>query len=145
MPYPQFAFMAKTLGAGKLGRLAAAHASYGHEGPTWSAFFYEKLGGSMPDLGVYSLTTLTGLLGPAKHVAAMVRIVTPQRTVGDKGRIQVSEEDNAMVLMDHGNVLLTFRLSQRLMDGGTMSRSLSRGCHPVSGEEPLPSDSAARR
>ena len=104
---PQFAFMAKTLAAGKLGRVAAAHASYGHEGPTWSAFFYEKLGGSMPDLGVYSLTTLTGLLGPAKHVAAMVSIVTPQRTVGDKGRIQVSEEDNAMILMDHGNGVIS--------------------------------------
>ena len=104
---PQFAFMAKTLAAGKLGRLAAAHASYGHEGPTWSAFFYEKLGGSMPDLGVYSLTTLTGLLGPAKHVAAMVSIVTPQRMVGDKGRIQVSEVDYAMVLMDHGSGVIS--------------------------------------
>jgi predicted dehydrogenase len=99
---PQFAFMAKTLAAGKLGRVAAAHADYGHEGPNWSAFFYEKGGGSMPDLGVYNLTTLTGLLGPAKSVTAMVRIVTPERIVGDKGRIKVEEEDNAMVLMDHG-------------------------------------------
>src|SRR5438477_8452983 len=49
---PQFAFMAKQLAAGKLGRIAAAHADYGHEGPTWSAFFYEKGGGSMPDLAV---------------------------------------------------------------------------------------------
>jgi predicted dehydrogenase len=104
---PQFAFMAKTLAAGKLGRVAAAHAHYGHEGPTWSAFFYEKLGGSMPDLGVYSLTTLTGLLGPVKHVAAMVSIVTPERTVDDKGRIKVAEEDNAMVLMDHGNGVIS--------------------------------------
>jgi predicted dehydrogenase len=104
---PQFAFMAKTLAAGNLGRVAAAHAHYGHEGPTWSAFFYEKLGGSMPDLGVYSLTTLTGLLGPVKHVAAMVSIVTPERTVDDKGRIKVTEEDNAMVLMDHGNGVIS--------------------------------------
>ena len=51
---PQFAFMAKQLADGKLGRVAAAHAHYGHEGPTWSAFFYEKLGGSMPDLAVYN-------------------------------------------------------------------------------------------
>lgn len=104
---PQFAFMARTLAAGKLGRVAAAHAHYGHEGPTWSAFFYEKLGGSMPDLGVYNLTSLTGLLGPAKHVTAMLSIVTPERTVGDKGRIKVTEEDNAMVLMDHGNGVIS--------------------------------------
>ena len=62
---PQFAFMARALAAGKLGRVASAHADYGHTGPTWSSFFYEKGGGSMPDLGVYNLTSLTGLLGPA--------------------------------------------------------------------------------
>src|SRR5689334_8205933 len=93
---PQFAFMAKTLAAGKLGRVASAHADYGHTGPDWSSFFYEKGGGSMPDLGVYNLTSLTGLLGPVKSVTAMVSIVTPERTVHDKGRIKVTEEDNAM-------------------------------------------------
>ncbi len=104
---PQFAFMAKQLAAGKLGRVAAAHADYGHEGPGWSAFFYEKLGGSMPDLAVYNLTSLTGLLGPAKSVSAMLSIVTPERTVDGKGRIQVTEEDNAMVLIDHGNGVIS--------------------------------------
>lgn len=104
---PQFAFMARQLAAGKLGRVAAAHADYGHEGPDWSAFFYEKLGGSMPDLAVYNLTSLTGLLGPARQVTAMLSIVTPERTVGDKGRIKVTEEDNAMVLLDHGNGVIS--------------------------------------
>ena len=82
---PQFAFMAKQLAAGKLGRVAAAHADYGHEGPNWSSFFYEKGGGSMPDLGVYNLTSLTGLLGPVKHVTAMVSIVTPERDIERQG------------------------------------------------------------
>jgi predicted dehydrogenase len=100
---PQFAFMAKTLNAKSLGRVAAAHADYGHTGPTWSSFFYEKGGGSMPDLGVYNLTSLTGLLGPARSVVAMVNIVTPTRTIDRKGEINVTEEDNAMVLLDHGN------------------------------------------
>jgi predicted dehydrogenase len=104
---PQFAFMAKALAERQLGRVAAAHAFYGHEGPGWSAFFYEKGGGSMPDLGVYNLTSLTGLLGPAKHVTAMVSIVTPERTVSDKGRIKVTEEDNAMVLLDHGDGVIS--------------------------------------
>src|SRR5262249_23024085 len=43
---PQFAFLAKTLNSGALGRIAAAHADYGHTGPDWSAFFYEAGGGS---------------------------------------------------------------------------------------------------
>ena len=61
----------------------------------------------MPDLGVYNLTSLTGLLGPAKSITAMVSIVTPERTVEDKGRIKVEEEDNAMILMDHGKGVIS--------------------------------------
>lgn len=104
---PQFAFMSKTIQEGKLGRPAAAHAHYGHTGPLWSAFFYEKGGGSLPDLGVYNLATLTGLLGPAISVMAMTSIVTPERTVDNKGKIKVEAEDNAQVLMEHANGVLS--------------------------------------
>jgi predicted dehydrogenase len=104
---PQFEFMSKTLQQGKLGKIAAAHAHYGHTGPTWSAFFYEKGGGSLPDLGVYNLATLTGLLGPAKSVVAMTSIVTPERTVDNKGKIKVEAEDNAQVVMEHANGILS--------------------------------------
>ncbi len=104
---PQFAFMAKQLAAGKLGRVASAHADYGHEGPDWSAFFYEKGGGSMPDLAVYNLTSLTGLLGPVKNVTAMLSIVTPEREIHERGKIKVTEEDNAHVLLDHGQGIIS--------------------------------------
>lgn len=104
---PQFEFMAKTLRSGALGRVAAAHADYGHEGPNWSSFFYETGGGSMPDLMVYNLTSLTGLLGPAKRVSAMLSIVTPERDIDHKGKIKVTEEDNAMVLLDHGKGVIS--------------------------------------
>lgn len=104
---PQFAFMSKAIQDGRLGKVAAAHAHYGHLGPTWSAFFYEKGGGSLPDLGVYNLATLTGLLGPACSVIAMTSIITPERTVDNKGKITVEAEDNAMVVMDHGQGTLS--------------------------------------
>ncbi|TFH24208.1 MAG: Gfo/Idh/MocA family oxidoreductase [Bacteroidia bacterium] len=104
---PQFAFMAEAIRTGKLGKISSAHAHYGHLGPTWSAFFYEKGGGSLPDLGVYNLATLTGLLGPAKYVTAMTSIVTPVRNTDNKGEVKVEAEDNAMVLMDHGNGILS--------------------------------------
>jgi predicted dehydrogenase len=104
---PQFAFMARTLAQGALGRVAAAHANYGHEGPNWSSFFYEKGGGSMPDLAVYNITTLTGLLGPVKNVTAMLSIVTPERQITEKGKIKVTEEDNAQVLLDHGKGVIS--------------------------------------
>lgn len=98
---PQFEFMSKQIQEGKLGRIASAHGQYGHTGPNWSAFFYEKLGGSMPDLGVYNIATLTGLLGPARSVMAMLSIVNPERKVDDKGTIKVEAEDNAHILMMH--------------------------------------------
>src|SRR5450432_232678 len=104
---PQFAFMSKTIQEGKLGRIASAHGQYGHTGPTWSAFFYEKGGGSMPDLGVYNMATLTGLLGPAKSVMAMTSIVNPERTVDDKGKIKVEAEDNAQILLEHDKNVLS--------------------------------------
>jgi predicted dehydrogenase len=108
---PQFAFMSKALREGKIGKIAAAHAHYGHTGPTWSAFFYEEGGGSLPDLGVYNIATLTGLLGPAKAVVGMTSIVTHERTVDDKGKIPVKAEDNAMLLMDHGNGIISHVMS----------------------------------
>lgn len=104
---PQFAFMAKAIASGSLGRIASAHADYGHTGPDWASFFYEIGGGSMPDLGVYNLSSLTGLLGPAKSVVAMCSVVTPTRKIVGKGEITVNEEDNAMVLLDHGNGTLS--------------------------------------
>lgn len=99
---PQFAFMAKSINEGKLGKIAAAHAHYGHMGPEWSAFFYEKNGGSLPDLGVYNIATLTGLLGPVKSVVAILNIITPTRKVHNRpNAIKVEEEDNAMIIMEH--------------------------------------------
>ena len=61
----------------------------------------------MPDLAVYNITSLTGMLGPVKNVMAMLSIVTPERIVEDKGRIKVEAEDNAMILMDHGNGVIS--------------------------------------
>lgn len=105
---PQFAFMARTLNAGKLGKVAGAHGNYGHLGPEWSAFFYEEGGGCLPDLAVYNLATLTGLLGPVKSVVAMLNILTPTRVVDNRpDPIQVAVEDNAMVLMEHASGALS--------------------------------------
>lgn len=105
---PQFAFMARAIHEGRLGKVAAAHAHYGHLGPHWSAFFYEKNGGSMPDLGVYNMASLTGLLGPVKSVVAMLNVITPTRKVDNRPQpIKVEAEDNAMVLMEHANGVLS--------------------------------------
>ena len=99
---PQFAFMSKTIAAGKLGPVVAAHAMYGHAGELWSPWFFQKGGGCLYDLGVYNVTTLTGLLGPAKSVLGVTGIVKPIRTVEGKP-VTVDADDNTMLLIDHGN------------------------------------------
>jgi predicted dehydrogenase len=53
------------------------------------------------------MATLTGLLGPAKSIVAMTTIVNPERTVDNKGKIKVEAEDNAMLIMEHANGVLS--------------------------------------
>jgi len=53
------------------------------------------------------MATLTGLLGPARSVMAMTSIVNPERTVDDKGKIKVEAEDNAHLLLEHDNNIIS--------------------------------------
>jgi predicted dehydrogenase len=100
---PQFRFMSDMIQGGKIGRVTAGHGTYGHGGPTWSAWFYEKGGGSLYDLGVYNVTTLTGLLGPVKEVVGMTAVMNQTRRVDDKGEVTVTADENTMLIMHHGN------------------------------------------
>ena len=104
---PQFEFMARQVVEGNLGAISAATAHYGHLGPDWSAFFFEELGGSLPDLGVYNIASLTGLFGPVKSVIAMTNVITPERNTGNKGPIKVVVEDNAQLICEHGQGVLS--------------------------------------
>lgn len=93
--------IAQRLGQGAIGRPCSARARYGWSGPSWSEWFYRPGGGCLFDVGVYCLTTLTGLLGPVRRVGAMAGIAIPERTV--RGRpLRVEAEDNAQVLLDFG-------------------------------------------
>ena len=88
--------------AGDIGRPMSARALYGWAGPAWGTWFYEPGGGPLFDLGVYSVTTLTGLLGPAKRVIAMSGVAIPERIVDEK-LIKVETDDNFQLLLDFGN------------------------------------------
>lgn len=103
---PQFRCMAETVARGELGKVCAAHGGYGHTGPTWGPWFYKQGGGCLGDLGVYNLTTLTGLLGPAKAVTALVTTATRERMVEGE-TVRVKADDNVMVLLDHGDAVLS--------------------------------------
>jgi predicted dehydrogenase len=103
---PAFRFMAESVSSGRLGKVTAANGTYGWSGPEWGAWFYRKGGGALFDLGVYNITTLTGLLGPAKSVTAMSGIAVAERKVHDEALpVQVEADDNVAIVIDHGNAV----------------------------------------
>ena len=87
---------------GQVGELLTARARYGWAGPWWNEWFYEPGGGSLFDLGVYNVTSLCALFGPARRVTAMVGVAIPEREVNGR-RIRVEADDNAHVLIDFGD------------------------------------------
>lgn len=99
---PTFQTMARRIRAGEIGKPCSARARYGWAGPWWGEWFYKPGGGCLFDLGVYCLTSLTGLLGPAQRVMAMAGVAIPEREINGK-KIQVEAEDNAQVLLDFGS------------------------------------------
>ena len=103
---PAFRFMAQALSKDTIGRVFAAHGITGSSGPAWpgSAWFYQKGGGSLFDIGVYNVTLFTGLLGPAQSVVAMAGTAIPQRIINGES-IAVEADDNTALILDHGNAV----------------------------------------
>jgi predicted dehydrogenase len=98
---PTFQTIWKRVHRGDIGKVLSARAFYGWAGPSWGKWFYEPGGGSLFDLGVYNVTSLTALLGPVKRVTALAGIAIPERVVDDE-MTKVNAVDNAHVLMDFG-------------------------------------------
>jgi len=99
---PTYQAIWQRLQQGAIGKILSARGFNGWSGPIWGQWFYRPGGGAMFDLGVYNVTTLTGLLGPAKRVMAMSGIAIPERVV-DGELIQVGTHDNAHLLLDFGD------------------------------------------
>jgi predicted dehydrogenase len=99
---PTYQAIWQRLQQGAIGTVLSARGFYGWSGPSWGQWFYRPGGGAMFDLGVYNVTTLTGLLGPARRVMAMSGIAIPERVV-DGELMQVGTHDNAHLLLDFGN------------------------------------------
>jgi len=99
---PTFQIIRDRVRAGDVGKVCLARARYGWAGPDWAAWFYKAGGGPIFDLAVYSLTSLTGILGPVKRVMAMTGTAQPTRVVNGQ-TLKVEVEDNAQILLDFGN------------------------------------------
>ncbi len=98
---PTFQAIHTAVRDGRIGPLLNGRARYGWAGPDWGEWFYRPGGGSLFDLGVYNVTALCGLFGPAKRVTAMVGVAIPEREVNG-ATMRVEADDNAQVVLDFG-------------------------------------------
>ncbi len=86
----------KLIDDGWIGEPVAATASimlHGHE--SWHpdpAFFYQRGGGPMLDVGPYYVTALVSLLGPVRRVTGSTRVTFAQRTVTSQPKYGVKIE-----------------------------------------------------
>ena len=87
---------------GQIGRVDLARARYGWSGPTWGKWYYQTGGGPVFDLGVYNITSLTGLFGSVERVAAFAGTVEPRRVV-DGEEVEVDVYDNYQIMLEFGS------------------------------------------
>jgi len=84
-----------------LGKICFAKSRLAHSGPGHAKWYYQKGGGAAVDLGIYPITKITGLLGPAKKVQAFFGTAIPERvSAGEKIKVEV--EDNVLISLDFG-------------------------------------------
>jgi len=108
----------KLIDDGFIGDIVGASASmicHGHE--TWHpdpAFYYQRGGGPMMDMGPYYVTALVQLLGRAAAVTAMTkksfpdRLITSQPHYGEKVKVEVDTHLAGTVLFESGAIATLF-------------------------------------
>ncbi len=99
---PTFQAIHQELNKKSIGNVSLARARYGWSGPDWGEWYYKTGGGPLFDLGVYNITTLTGLLGPVKNIIAKSSISKPFRKINGK-KIKVMTDDNFQILLEFHN------------------------------------------
>ncbi len=102
---PTFQAIHQELNKKTIGNVSLARARYGWSGPNWGEWYYKTGGGPLFDLGVYNITTLTGLLGPVKNIIAKSSISKPFRIINGK-KIKVMTDDNFQILLEFQNKCL---------------------------------------
>jgi predicted dehydrogenase len=105
---------------GAIGRPTFARAQALAE-PLWEGFspdhaWYFRAGsGPLMDMGVYALTVLTGLFGPALRVSAMSGTIMKERVIGDGPfagtRIRTEVDDSVHLHLDWGGLFATLDIS----------------------------------
>ena len=102
---------AQLIDAGVIGQPVAATAFMGNHGhESWHpdpAFYYQRGGGPLMDMGPYYLTALVALLGPIRRVTGSARITFPERIITSQPRagtrIAVETPTHLAAVLDFAN------------------------------------------
>ena len=93
----------RLLGAGAIGRVSSADAVLAHRGPKHAPWFFDREKaewGVAADLGIYLVSQLTYLFGPAASVFGRVDTVFPERTSETGETIRVTVDDNVAAVVE---------------------------------------------
>jgi predicted dehydrogenase len=105
---------------GTIGRVTFARAQalcppIWEEFPPEHVWYFAAGSGPLMEMGVYPLTALTGLFGPALRVSATARTIMPERLIGDGPaagtRFPTAVEDSVHLHVDFGSFFASVDLS----------------------------------
>ena len=97
---PEHKTAARLIAAGAIGEATSVECHRGHRGPTHAGWFYRKElagGGVLFDLGIYQVSAVVSLFGPARTVTALCDRRFETRTMDDGTVIEPDVEDSALV------------------------------------------------
>lgn len=108
---PEHRLVARLLADGVVGEATSVECHRGHRGPTHAGWFYRRElagGGVLLDLGIYGISTVVSLLGPARAVTALCNRRFDVRNMDDGTAINPDVEDSALVnLWFDSNIAVT--------------------------------------
>jgi predicted dehydrogenase len=93
----------RLIGSGAIGRVSSVDAVLAHRGPKHAPWFFDRQKaewGVLADLGIYLISQLNYLLGPAESVIGRVTTVFPERTSETGEAIKVTVDDNVAAIIE---------------------------------------------
>ena len=93
----------RLIAAGAIGRVSMADAALAHRGPRHAPWFFDREKahwGALADLGVYLISQLTYLFGPAAKVMGKVDTIFPERKDEGERPIRATVDDNAAAILE---------------------------------------------
>ena len=97
---PDHVLAAELIAKEAIGEVSAVECHRGHRGPTHARWFYSKAqagGGVLADLGIYHLTSIASLFGPAVRFTASLSTRFATRVMNDGSVVAPDVEDSALV------------------------------------------------